>query len=223
MVRVATRQRIHLGSGPCTRAPHARARSCSRPTGSNEPLRLRTFMGEATAGAAVSEAVGYGRHRFLPWALDRFRERRLQRASSRQTPSCPRRMRSTDPRAGPAAGLGLQASGRAGRFSSSAVGSGHARPDRDLRPPRQHDATGISWVLAEVNPLFLAGCGAAVILTAPMASEKPPLFTPLFFVMCGFSVHRVRRRPSCCCRRRPFHILDLGGSTTQAGAVPGRH
>jgi len=48
-----------------------------------------------------------------------------------------------------------------------------------------------------------------------MANEKPPLFTPLFFVMCGFSftvfVSAFMLLPTA-----PFHILDLGGSTTQA-------
>jgi MFS family permease len=53
-----------------------------------------------------------------------------------------------------------------------------------------------------------------------MVNEKPPLFTPLFFVMCGFSftvfVSAFMLLPTA-----PFHILDLGGSTTQAGLFLG--
>ena len=48
-----------------------------------------------------------------------------------------------------------------------------------------------------------------------MTEARPRLFTPLFFVMCGFSftvfVSAFMLLPTA-----PFHILDLGGSTTQA-------
>ena len=53
-----------------------------------------------------------------------------------------------------------------------------------------------------------------------MANEKPPLFTPLFFVMCGFSF-TVFVSAFVLLPTAPFHILDLGGSTTQAGLFLG--
>src|SRR5262245_31674532 len=54
----------------------------------------------------------------------------------------------------------------------------------------------------------------------PMADARPRLFSPLFFVMCGFSftvfVSAFMLLPTA-----PFHILDLGGTTTQAGLFLG--
>lgn len=53
-----------------------------------------------------------------------------------------------------------------------------------------------------------------------MSDPRPRLFTPLFFVMCGFSftvfVSAFMLLPTA-----PFHILELGGGTTQAGLFLG--
>jgi MFS family permease len=53
-----------------------------------------------------------------------------------------------------------------------------------------------------------------------MTEARPRLFSPLFFVMCGFSftvfVSAFMLLPTA-----PFHILDLGGTTTQAGLFLG--
>ena len=53
-----------------------------------------------------------------------------------------------------------------------------------------------------------------------MSREKPTLFTPLFFLMCGFSF-TVFVSVFMLLPIAPFHILDLGGSTTQAGLFLG--
>ena len=49
---------------------------------------------------------------------------------------------------------------------------------------------------------------------------RPPLFTPLFFLMCGFSftvfVSAFQLLPTA-----PFHIIDLGGSTFASGLFLG--
>src|SRR4026207_1268572 len=53
-----------------------------------------------------------------------------------------------------------------------------------------------------------------------MAGERDALFTPRFFVMCGFSftvfLSAFQLLPTA-----PFHILALGGGTAAAGVVPG--
>src|SRR5512145_1601143 len=53
-----------------------------------------------------------------------------------------------------------------------------------------------------------------------MASESDRLFTPHFFVMCGFSftvfLSAFQLLPTA-----PFHILDLGGTTFASGLFLG--
>jgi MFS family permease len=55
---------------------------------------------------------------------------------------------------------------------------------------------------------------------APARNAKPPLFTPRFFLMCGFSftvfLSAFQLLPTA-----PFHIRDLGGSTAAAGLFLG--
>jgi MFS family permease len=53
-----------------------------------------------------------------------------------------------------------------------------------------------------------------------MAEPRPRLFTPLFFVMCGFSF-TVFASAFMLLPTAPFHILDLGGGTTEAGLFLG--
>jgi MFS family permease len=53
-----------------------------------------------------------------------------------------------------------------------------------------------------------------------MADPRPRLFTPLFFVMCGFSF-TVFASAFMLLPTAPFHILDLGGGTTEAGLFLG--
>jgi MFS family permease len=57
-------------------------------------------------------------------------------------------------------------------------------------------------------------------VTGSDAQEKPPLFTPRFFTMCGFTftvfLSAFQLLPTA-----PFRILDLGGSTAAAGLFLG--